>query len=67
MNRLLALCRKSESQLMISLLSHKKGFEKISTELREYLIQEIERWKSEECEKYIEKVEKVMCDALEFV
>lgn len=52
---------------MISLLSHKKGFEKISTELREYLIQEIERWKSEECEKYIEKVEKVMCDALEFV
>lgn len=49
------------------LLSHKKGFEKIYKDLNEYLLNEIERWKQSECENYIEKVEKVMCDALEFV
>lgn len=49
------------------LLSHKKGFEKIYTDLNGYLLNEIERWKLSECENYIEKVEKVMCDALEFV
>lgn len=49
------------------LLSHKKGFDKIYRELNDFLMREIERWKIIECEKYIEKVEKVMCDALEFV
>lgn len=49
------------------LLSYKKGFEKIYKELNGYLLNEIERWKVSECENYIEKVEKVMCDALEFV
>jgi hypothetical protein len=28
---------------------------------------ELEKWKDEESAKYIEKVEKVMCDALEFI
>ena len=31
------------------------------------MLQEMEWWKDEECMKYIEKVEKVMCDALEFI
>ncbi|CAD8139168.1 unnamed protein product [Paramecium pentaurelia] len=66
-HRLLQLCQKCESQLIIMLLSHKKGFEKIYKDLNEYLLNEIERWKQSECENYIEKVEKVMCDALEFV
>ena len=33
----------------------------------DYLLEEIENWKNVECAKYIEKVEKVMCLALEFV
>lgn len=53
--------------MIITLLSHKKGFEKIYRELNGYLLNEIERWKVSECEKYIDKVEKVMCEALEFV
>lgn len=31
------------------------------------MFRELQRWRDEECLKYIEKVEKVMCDALEFI
>lgn len=52
---------------MITMLSHKKGFERMYKEQQEKLLLEMEKWKDEECLKYIEKVEKVMCDALEFI
>lgn len=67
LTRLLSLCQRAGSTFMITMLSHRKGFEKIFRELNGYLMGEIERWKEVECLKYIEKVEKVMCDALEFV
>jgi hypothetical protein len=36
-------------------------------EQQDKLFMELERWRDEESLKYIEKVEKVMCDALEFI
>lgn len=67
LQKLLQLSQKSGSQFMITMLSHKKGFERMYKEQQEKLLLEMEKWKDEECLKYIEKVEKVMCDALEFI
>lgn len=67
LQKLLQLSTKSGSQFMITMLSHNKGFERMHKEQPEKLMSEMEWWKEEECQKYIEKVEKVMCDALEFI
>ena len=67
LGRLKSLCKLAQNTFMITILSHKKGFDKIFKEMPDYLLDEIENWKNFECAKYIEKVEKVMCLALEFV